>query len=298
MAEFYENMKITLYFMKLEDKYWGLFLLGLFVLFYACTADAKPSSETEQPAKSGNPGKTGRGFRRLLVFTLVTSLICICPVTAYAASKLFPVLNNYYWIWHMVPAGVVICTAMVLAADKIASGKKVILFFTAMFVVFLFAGEFAYLSADAWNDDKTFLGKEQAGVYQMLLEDMEKQEKETASLWGPYKLMADSRIYSAKFRPVYGKDIAWNAGGYSEVIQGMYQGYALVEDVNSPVSNKEEQIMAIANYLNAFPEVTCDYVIMLNPKTQGADVDPVWIFEKLGYEFIGETESYQMFRRL
>lgn len=309
MVEFLEQMELTLYFMRLEDKYWGLFLLGVFVLFYLGKKETK-------------------GLLRL---TLVTACVCLCPLTAYGLTLLFPSLKDYYHLWHMVPAGVVVCAALtILSKEWCESRRRTAAFLLGVFVILYFAGEFAYTSADAWNDDASFLGKEEAGVYEMILEDMDKEKKTDAALWGPYKIMADSRVYSFSLSPIYGKDIASGSTVYSDSLVSLYQGYSTYEAVEGPAENMEEQVMAIANCLNVFPEVSCDYVVMINPAAKVADwgevskenakkadtvnetdaaneqalidkvrnIDTIWIFEELGYEYVGETESLLVFRRL
>lgn len=277
MAEFWERMKLTLYFMRLEDKYWGLFLIGLFVLFYLRRKETKG----------------------LLIFACAASLVCICPLTAYGLAKLLPAADEYYRLWHIVPAGAVVCAALTLLFELLGQDRRrQVLFALGVSALLFFAGEFAYTSQDAWIDDATHLGREEAAVYELLLADMQKEGKETAYFWGPQKVMADSRIYSAAFRPIYGKDIAAEDSDYSNERKSMYQGYEAYAAPDSPIDNKEEQVMAIANCLNVFPEITCDYVVLVNPAAQGADVDPVWIFERLGYAYVGETETFQIFRRL
>ena len=277
MAEFWEQMKLTLYFMRLEDKYWGLLIIGLFVLFYLRRKETKG----------------------LLIFACAASLVCICPPTAYGLSKFLPAADEYYRLWHIVPAGVVVCVALTLLFELLGQDRKrQVLFALGVFALLFFAGEFAYTSQDAWNDDTTHLGREETAVYELLLADMQKQGMETAYLWGPQKVMADSRIYSVALRPIYGKDIASEESDYSNEQKSMYQGYETYAAPDSPIDNKEEQVMAIANCLNVFPEITCDYVVLVNPAAQGSDVDPVWIFERLGYAYVGETETFQIFRRL
>lgn len=277
MAEFWEQMKLTLYFMRMEDKYWGLFLMGLAVLF----------------------GLRRKETGRLLALSLLLSLICICPVTAYGLSAVFPFLGEYYRLWHLVPAGVVVCAALTLLYSLLSGeGRRQAVYALGVFAILFFAGEFAYTSRDAFNNDRTFLGKEESGAYELVLRDMKEQGKETACLWGPYKVMADCRIYSPAFLPVYGKDIAMEESEYSDTLKSMYEGYTRLEEGDPAADNRDEQIMAVANCLNVFPEIPCDYVIMADPKTAGGDVDCVWIFEALGYVYVGEADTLQIFRRM
>lgn len=277
MEAFLENMELTIYFMRLEDKYWGLFLVGLFVLFYA----------------------QKKAFNRLLYLALVACGICLCPLTAYFLTDVFKIVSNYYYLFHIIPAGVVVCTAIALIWEKFYNEKRAcFILFCGVFILLFFAGEFSYTSANGFNNDMTFLGKEEVAVYELMLEDMREQGKEEAYLWGPYKVMADSRIYSAKFLPIYGKDITEEDAGYSPTLFSMYQGYSSFEAVDSNLANKEEQVMAIANCLNVYSEIVCDYVIVQNPKVLGSEAEPIWIFEELGYVYVGEAESLQVFRRL
>lgn len=286
MAEFWENMKVTLYFMKLEDKYWGLFLIGLCLLIYiSCDKDSRERAE----------GK----YTGLMWIGLITSLICICPVTAYVLLSISPVFYEYYMLWHIVPAGVIVCVAAVYVLGKFKENRvNSLVCMAAFFLILFFAGDFVYTSETLWDDEVVYSEAEEAQVFKLLEKDMEEQGKEQAYLWGPYKIMADSRTYSAKYLPVYGKDIAEPEGVYSDTLRSMYNGYTAYEAKDSPLDNKEEQVMAIANCLNVFPEINCDYVIMQHPKVQGSGVDPVWIFEELGYAFVGETDTLQVFRRL
>lgn len=302
MTEFWDKMELTLYFMRYEDKYWGIFLLALFLLFYFRKKETKG----------------------IFWMALVLSCICICPLTAYGITLLVPSLENYYSLWHIVPSAVVVCVTLVILHEKWCdTSVRNVVFVLFVFVLFFFAGEFAYTSADAWNDDSSFVGKEQVQVYDMILADMEKQEKENVSLWGPQKLMADSRVYSGLLRPIYGKDISDGTGLYGDSLMGMYQGYSTYEAVEGPAENMEEQVMAIANCLNVFEDVSCDYVVIIKPahKVEGwesemanmsekkqkkqqelvnivLEIDTLWIFEQLGYEYVGETTSLQVFRRL
>lgn len=277
MAEFLENMELTIYFMRLEDKYWGVFLVGLFVLFYLQKKE----------------------INRLLFLSLLTCVICLCPPIAYFLTDVIKLVPEYYYLFHMIPTGVVVCTVIALIWEQFWDEKRSrFILLAGVFLLLFFAGEFAYTSANRFNNDQTFLGKEEAAVYELMLADMEEQGKEEAYLWGPYKVMADSRIYSAKFLPIYGKDITKEEAGYSPTLLSMYQGYSSFEAPDSNLANKKEQVMAIANCLNVYPEIVCDYVIVQNPKELGADVDPIWIFEELGYVYVGEAESFQVFRRL
>ena len=302
MAEFLDKMELTLYFIRLEDKYWGVFLLALFLLFYM------QKKETQG----------------LLKLAVILSCICICPLTAYGLTLLVPSLENYYSLWHLVPTAVVVCAAISMLKEKWCDTRvKSVAFVVGVFAILFFAGEFAYTSKDVWNDDASFVGKEQAKVYDMILEDMQKQGGKQASLWGPQKLMADSRVYSANLCPIYGKDIGSGAIVYSESLKGMYQGYTTFELLEGPAENMEEQVMAISNCLNVFEDVSCDYVVMIKPakkvenweydkenlteakiaKNEALiemvlDIDTVGIFEQLGYVYVGDTDSLLVFRRL
>lgn len=315
MAEFLEKMELTLYFMRLEDKYWGVFLLGVFVLIYLGRKETKG----------------------LLWMTLATAGLCLCPPLAYGLCRLFPALESYYPLWHIVPAGVVVCATFTILQQEWCESKWcTVLFLAGSFVILFFAGDFSYTSKNVWNDDITFLGKEESKTYELVLSDMEEQGKNVATLWGPDKLMADSRIYSACLHPIYGKDVGSEGALYSESLVSMHQGYSSFESTDKPVENMEDQIMAIANCLNVFPDVSCDYVVMIKPEKKVEewiksteeetadevttddseetvketetidpeliervlDIDTICIFEELGYVYVGETESLQIFRRL
>ena len=263
--------------MRMEDKYWGLFFIGLLVLFYLRDKETK----------------------RLLVLACVTSLVCICPLTAYVLMEVFPVLSDYHLLWHVVPMSVVVCAALSLILDRLWKDQvQRWCFVTGIFLLLFFAGEFAYTSADAWNDDATFLGREEVRAYDLILGDMKKQGKDSASLWGPYKLMSDSRVYNADFRPIYGKDIVNEDSPYSDTQRSLFEGYTKYASADAETADKQEQVAAIAGCLNVYSDVVCDYVVMIAPSVQGSDVDAVSIFEELGYVYVGKTDTYQIFRRV
>jgi len=277
VKEFWEQLKIIFFYMRLEDKYWGLFFIGLLVLFYLRTRETK----------------------RLLVLASVISLVCICPLTAYILMEVFPLVSDYHLLWHVVPASVVVCAALSLILERLWDNKVQRWgFVVGIFLIFFFAGEFAYTSADAWNDDVTHLGREEVLAYDLILTDMKSRDRESASLWGPYKLMADSRIYDGELRPIYGKDIINADALYSETQRSLFEGYTRYASTDADPADKEEQVAAIAGCLDVYSDVDCDYVVMIAPSAQDADVDVISIFEGLGYVYVGQTGTYQIFRRV
>ena len=274
MADFLERLKTILFYMRLEDKYWGVFFASLFVLFFLRDKETK-------------------GLRSL---ALGSSLIC--PLTAYGLICLFPSLEGYYKLWHMVPVAGVICTACIRSLEMIGKDrKKQVLFAAGIFVLLFFAGEFAYTSKDAWNGDRTFLGSDEVTAYEMILSDMDKKGKQEAHLWGPYKLMADSRVYHAAFQPVYGKDILHKTESYDETLVSMYQGYEKLFWPDQTAGQRLEQIEAVANFPNAFPDVRVDYVVIEKKAAEGSGADLPNLFESLGYETTGETDFCWVFFR-
>lgn len=288
-------MDVILLFMKLEDKYWGIFLVALFFLYLLWTE------------KKTEAGATKKALF-LAVYGLASYLVFLCPLTYKAVLRFAPSLADYYPLSHiqlavpvMVLAG---ATALLLAAKE---GKKRAAGLLIGFALLLAAaGDFAYLepAPSSWS---AVSEREEAEVFDMMLAHAkENGEEGKLRIWGMEPLMAKSRIYDAAFQPLYGKDIAQNPGKYSQELQLMYQNYASYDNENVTSINIGDQMDAIAGFPHLYPETDCDYLILYVPKYHYADYEE-FFGEKgfnvkkrvcpLGYESVGKTEHLLVFYR-
>lgn len=294
MAEIKESMKLGYYFMNLEDKYWGLFLISLIVLFFFL-------------------GKK-KGF--LLGYGMLSYFFLLCPLAVFFLVKWFPALSVYYPVRWLCQVPLFLCIAAVLVferADKGQDWKKTFGAVVLLFLMVFFSGTPVFMEENTIWSHETGLEAEYVEIYDMLLADMEGRDLEKAYVWGPKEWMKDCRVYSADFYPVYGKDI-WEEqaalgyeASYSDTQRMLYEFYTTYESVQGPLSNKWQQVEVLADTLNLNGDVACDYVVMhrgINHwKERGSkvkkleNVDVEGTFTSRNYEEVGKTENYYVFYR-
>ncbi|MBD5464402.1 MAG: YibE/F family protein [Lachnospiraceae bacterium] len=292
MAEIRESMKLGYYFMNLEDKYWGLFLISLAVIFFFL----------------GKKKGFFSGYGMLSYFFL------LCPVTVFWMVKYFPALAVYYPIRWLCQIPLFLCIAAVLVferADKEGNRKKTLGTAVLLFLMLFLSGTPVFMEENRAWDNGFGLEEEYVETYDMLLEDMEKRGMEKAYVWGPKDWMKDCRVYSADFYPIYGKDM-WEEqaalgyeASYSDTKKMLYEFYSTYEAVDGPLSNKWQQVEVLADTLNLSSDVACDYVVMhrgtYHWRERGskvkrlANVDVEGTFLSREYEEVGTTEHYYVF---
>lgn len=288
-------MEVTLYYMQLEDKYWGLFLVALFLLFGMAVNRA-------------GSGEEGERFARTAVYGIGAYLLFICPLTHAVVTKIAPALSGYYELSHMELAVPIIALAATVAAGWARNeGKEKFWFFLTGFAVLLFfAGDFVYMPTYTSQTRANGFAEEQRQAYEMMLAHGKDRQDDNLRLWAMEDFMAGSRLYDDAFSPVYGKDMGQKPENYNESLRNMYTAYCTYDSENSTVVNIKEQLDAIGSFPYLFPETEIEYVVVYNPVTQFADYDtfmadkdyePAKNFAGLGYECIGETENYLLFYR-
>lgn len=293
MAEIKETMKLGYYFMNLEDKYWGLFLIAMVAVFFLLNKK--------------------KGF--LLSYGILSYCFLLCPVTVFLMVKGLPALEAYYPIRWLCQIPLFLCLAMTLVLQKAKKelDMKYTLGGAAMLFLMLFlAGTPVFLTKTPVSAHASGLNGEYVEVYDMILQDMEKRGLEKAYIWGPKDWMKDSRVYNGAFYPVYGKDI-WDSqaaegfeSSYSEGCRTLYEFYTYYEDINGTLDNKWQQVEVLADAPDT-QNVTCDYVVMHRGtnrwKERGSkvekldNVDVEGTFLSRNYEEVGKTENYFLFYR-
>lgn len=276
--------------MKMEDKYWGLFLAALFFFWAICRKGRKDNR---------------RNVVLLLVYALSAYAVFLCPLTYQWTAERFSALSTYYEISHvqlMVPVLVLAGTMAVTYAEKEGKGKGAILL-AAFFAVLVVCGDFAYVPAvtSEWSAE---CNKEEREVFDQILQHAKDRGDEEIRIWGMDEMMAKSRFYSDEFRPVYGKDMAENPQRYSQGAQMLYQGYSRYDVEDGTAINIGDQLDALGGLLYLYPETGCEYVILYDPAKQFEDYkeyfgengfDAVARFSSLGYEPVGRTETMLLF---
>ena len=252
-------MDIMLYFMKLEDKYWGLFLAALFLLYIFLFVQKKQEDG-----------------RWLVLYGFLTYLVFACPLAYRLFADFGGMEKTYYKVSHIELVVPVLCLALALAWQKIRVYRKKILplFELGMVILFVFSGTLVYTQAGSRMPVQGCYREQEKEAYDLMLADA--GDADAVTFWGPSELMAKSRIYSGR-------------------LQTLYQGYSSYEAKDSPLINKDEQLGALANCLHLYPQIDCRYVVVYDPKQQGTDFDAEEIFTSLGYRFVGQTEELMLF---
>ncbi len=288
-------MDVVVLFMKLEDKYWGIFLASLFFLYVWQIGSRAKQKDVKWPLF-------------LAVYGLVSYLLFLCPLTYMAVQRFVPHLAGYYELSHvqlMVPVIVLAMTAALLLANE--EGRKRAVYLLIGFVLLLMAaGDLAYITPEPSGWAATCSEEEEQALDMLLAHAKENGEQDKIRIWGMDRLMAKSRLYDASFQPVYGKDMADNPGKYSEALQSMYQSYASYDTQTGTSINIGDQLDAIAGLPHIYPETDCEYVILYDPEHQFEDYaeffgengfDAVSRVCDLGYESVGRTEHLLLFYR-
>ncbi|MCR5282514.1 MAG: hypothetical protein K6E18_04030 [Lachnospiraceae bacterium] len=269
-------MDITVYFLKLEDKYWGLLLIA--AVFLLAAAYKK---------------KDRRLFAALGLYGLLSYLLFLCPLTYSAIGRFFVPQSRYELLSHIWAFSLLLPLAAALALG-LARDKKQRIFAALMLVaVFFLAGDF-FLIPEAAAQQTPGLYKSYEKTYDAILSDAAGRGQSPV-IWGPAEWMAMSRIVGDGMLPVYGKDITAFPEKYPEQALSLKQGYDSYEDPESPLENKDDQIGALGNLLLQYPEMGCHYLALTDPKSQGLSYSAEEILAPLGYERVakeGDLEVY------
>lgn len=279
--------------MQLDDKYWALFLVSLFVIAYMmiCGRETKESIES---------------LFRLAVYGLAAYLLVFCLPVYALLIRLFPQMDSYYELGYMVPMLPVISAAMTMIAMRVQKGeqRRLICLFAGAVVLLAFAGDFAYIPTNQheWMYDCT---AEEKQVFDMILAyEAGREQDDEISIWGMHDLMIKSEFYDDAFAPVYGKDILWEKQAYSENVQSMFEGYEKYCSPDNKAVMLREYLYAIAGLPYLYEETECDYVIVYDPEWQleqsGKRVnlkkeEVLQIFEERGYKAVGSTQQKMVF---
>ncbi len=282
-------MDIISYFLRWEDKYWGLFLAALFVFAFVAFSVYK---DTDRRA-------AGRCLSAS-VYGLLGYLLLLCPLV-YKDAVLAGFSDTEYerffhiWIYPLIlpAAGALIAT---LSCKK-GEHKRAALLAAGFLMLFFVAGDMALVSPKASYISADLVGGKMQESYEMILEDAAKQNVQPR-IWGPSEWMAKSRMYDSALLPSYGKDIAGAPEKYSETQRLMKNGYDSFENAESPRVNMEDQIGAIANLPNVLADAPVSYVAMIDPASLESDiqVDADAVFAACGYTYLGSAGDLRIYR--
>ena len=176
--------------------------------------------------RKADPDCEGKNHRLLHLYAALTTLGCICPVTALILLKYQTAFYSYVWIWAIVPQTALIAWAAadfvgrLLKEKSLRNGMAAVLL---LLIIFLSGNPIS-----EWRESQTAQipamlpesGEQEPSAWETLellsvYNNAEGGSREF-SLWAPKEIMAAARAYSAEIRPVYGRSI-WDAslGSYS-----------------------------------------------------------------------------------
>ena len=281
-------MDIVVLFMRVEDKFWGLFLVALFFFFLVWLSEKKVN------------------YLFAAVYGTAAYALFLCPPVYHLVTGYIPALSGYYEMSHgqaMVPimamAG---ATALVFAYRE--GKEKAVYLAVGLFLLLCVAGDFVYLPAqeEGWSVE---CDKEEKEVLDLVLaHGKETDDDEKLRIWAMEDLMAKCRLYDSALVPVYGKNIGISPEKYSENQLMMYRAYDSYDTQTGTSANIDEQFAVMSGPPQQFGELDCEYVVLYDPKYQfedykkyfqEKDFDAVGYFCGFGYEFVGRTETMLVF---
>lgn len=184
---------------------------------------------------------------KLLVFSLVVSVLLLCPLTAVVGVIYQTAFYDYEWLWSMVPLTIVISYAAVLVYDtKAGQGnwkKKAPLVLVFLLLLFWCGNQGALKTVDAEEAER----QEKASSIVAVL----KQEalEESLVLWAPRSLMQETRRRTGAVKLAYGRDMweakagAYDYEAYSDTLIAAYEWMEAAENIAGDTIPKVVKIL-------------------------------------------------------
>lgn len=195
----------------------------------------------------------GRHLRqkRLLLYTTVMTMLCICPLTAALLMVYQTKFYDYEWIWSLVPATLVIAMGGTIFLAEIwksygrrESWKPAVLTVFCLGVLLLCGS----LGRHAWQEGQTFTNLETEERRQIaaaldailaeegILGQGSTEKSQTICLWAPQEVMEYARAYSGRFCLPYGRNMwddalnAYSYEAYDDTAREMYEWMCIMEE--------------------------------------------------------------------
>lgn len=246
--------QIAAYFTKAAD---GIARYGtvqrLLILFFAILMFAWLSEKKEIAEKQN----------RLLVYSLLMSVVLLIPVTAMAVMIYQTAYYDYEWSWSMVPVTAVTAYGIVLVLSQKMSQKKRVLMTAIIVCILCLSSNLGRLQKVP--EEELLIRMEVDGVLDAVYEVADSRE---TILWGPSELMQTARRRDGNIRLIYGRDM-WDekAGAYdyeaysSELTQAYLwmeeamNQYELAADSHEPIN-----LLSVLDEQNGWNEETGKHV--------------------------------------
>ena len=298
MWEIVRIMEKSSYNMKLYGKYWGLLLVGIFILWVW----------------------RKRESRELLWYSILACLVVFCPVSFALLSKISPALEVYYPITWILPIPMVVgyCVT-VFYRDYRPSDWKKTLAVTAGLVLFLFTcGMFYFLHGNTVSQNKYRTEADYVAAYEYMSFGIEGvnakgnakgNATEGVTFAGPNDFMWDARTYSANLYPVYGRDLEQPdllpgyQETYSAAVQNLHDLYQTYETTGLELSQTPEGAAQLADLLGqiaiAAQETGCEYLAFTVKENAAAnDQNREAILKDNGFVRVWQEGSLELYQRV
>ena len=168
---------------------------------------------------------------KFILYTLIISILCICPVSAAILMMYQTRFYDYLWIWTCVPSTGMIAYGLIIIFEdiyKIYREKKkknwiYVGFIALFFCILILCGR---MGSEVW--DKTLNDEEIMETKEILLA-IEERQMDKVCLWAPESIMENVRSLDGDITLPYGRNMwdkaldAYAYDTYSESIEGMYE---------------------------------------------------------------------------
>jgi len=171
----------------------------------------------------------------LMVYGVVSVILCVCPLTAAVLMFYQTRFYNYQWIWSVVPSTALIAlAATVFLADRWKGGKSrkewlhTAVVTLALVAVLVLCGALGQERVDAVE------ARERRVHSEAVLTEVQNLCGENVCLWAPADLLEDARICN-NMRLLYGRnmwDVALNAYSYDVYSPAQVELYEWMEHLD------------------------------------------------------------------
>lgn len=234
---------------------------------------------------------------KLLVFSLVVSVLLLCPLTAVVGVIYQTAFYDYEWLWSMVPLTIVISYAAVLEYDtKAGQGnwkKKAPLVLVFLLLLFWCGNQGALKTVDAEEAER----QEKAG--RVLDDIMLKTMIEDSALWAPKSIMQEARrrYDIVNIKVVYGRDMweakagAYDYEAYSDTLIAAYEWMEDAEEIAEDTIPKVVKILWERENMSARLETVLPDILSMKVNCIIVPVEVEELFEEV---FFAETSEMGM----
>ena len=173
-----------------------------------------------------------KNYNSLFIYTILMTILCICPLTAVFLMLYQTKFYDYEWIFSYVPITAIIaaCGCGILLeiwnfdGTKRVSAKKIIAL-VMVFFMFLLCGRM----------DALDIGNSSAEKGRLLIQELIDDKGGKIVLWAPAELMESASLYFQDVELIYGRNMwdeslnAYTYDSYDEEIVDMYRWMELIE---------------------------------------------------------------------